>query len=375
MTVLTRPCIAVRQPIGTFYLLSLPASELIRRVRIQPRTVSSSEDQNVQRAENPARIREIAQYVRDPDATFPTAVIISANSKYAVVEDSAITFSPEPQQQPENFEIGELLDGQHRIRGLREAADLGTDVSEFEIPVVVMLDLDVAEKAYVFSIINSKQTPVSKSLIYDLFGLAKDRSPYSVCHEVARAMNTDPKGPFYRGIKMLGKRQDPREMLTQGSFVKYLLHLITSKPDEDVIALKSDAVLVERDRPFNAFFRNRKDELILKAMTNYFQAVKETFPEEWDVSSYVDENGRPLKGKTPVLRRTVGYEALMRALVTIWPKVQEDGTLEKMVFLGLVKKFKENVDGTDISTESFGSSSADAGKLAALMTKDMALQA
>jgi hypothetical protein len=103
--------------------------------------------------------------------------------------------------------------------------------------------------------------------------------------------------------------------------------------------------------------------------------MPQTFPEEWDVSSYVDENGRPLKGKTPVLRRTVGYEALMRALVTIWPKVQEDGTLEKMVFLGLVKKFKENVDGTDISTESFGSSSADAGKLAALMTKDMALQA
>lgn len=369
MTALSYPCIAVNQPIGTFYLTALPASELVRRVRIQPRTMSSSDNHNVQRAENTTRVKEIAEYVRDPDATFPTAIIISASSKLAVVDGHTISFLPGDKQSPADFEIGELLDGQHRIRGLQLASDLGTDISTFEIPVVVMLDLDVAEKAYIFSIINSKQTPVSKSLIYDLFGLAKVRSPYSVCHEVARAMNTDFKGPFFRGIKMLGRRQDPQEMLTQGSFVKYLLRLITSKPDADAIALKSNEVLVERDRPFNAFFRNGRDELILKAMTNYFNAVKETFPEQWDAASYVDNNGRPIKGKTPVFRRTVGYEALMKALEAIWPIVRDDASMESSIFLGLVQQFKENVVDLDISTSTFGSSSADAGKLSALLTK------
>lgn len=370
MTSLVRPCIAVRQPIGTFYLMSLAADELVDRVRIQPREISSSDNFNVQRAENQSRVKEIALYVRDPDATFPTAVIISADSTYAAVDDTSITFSPAPGQPDNGFEIGELLDGQHRIRGLRLAKEQNFDISAFEIPVVVMLDLDVAEKAYVFSIINSKQTPVSKSLIYDLFGLAKDRSPYSVSHEIARAMNTDPKGPFYRGIKMLGKKQDPREILTQGSFVKYLLQLITNKPDRDAIALKSNEVLVERDRPFNAFFRNRKDELILMAMTNYFSAVEDLFSSDWAISSYVDEKGNPIKGKkTPVLRRTVGYEALMRALAIIWPIIQKKGSLEKDVFATIVKRFQENLGEQDISTDTFGSSSADAGKLAALMTK------
>jgi len=371
MATLIRPCIGVSQPIGTFYLMSLGADQLVERVRIQPRTISSSESHNVQRAENQSRVKEIALYVRDPDATFPTAVIISADSAHAVVDGGFITFSPAPGQQADGFEIGELLDGQHRIRGLREAKQQGFDISAFEVPVVVMLDLDVAEKAYVFSIINSKQTPVSKSLIYDLFGLAKDRSPYSVSHEIARAMNTDPQGPFYRGIKMLGKKQHPHEILTQGSFVKYLLQLITNKPDRDAIALKSNEVPVERDRPFNAFFRNKKDELILMAMTNYFGAVAELFPDDWAISSYVDANGSPVKGKTPVLRRTVGYEALMKALATIWPIIQAKATLERDLFVSLVGKFKENVGGQDISTETFGSSSADAGKLAALLTKNI----
>jgi len=369
MAALTYPCISVSQPIGVFYLTALPATELVKRVRIQPRSVSSTDNYNVQRAESPTRVKEIASYVRDPDATFPTAVIISADSRRATVSSGTITFSPQEGDPAEGFEIGELLDGQHRVRGLREAADQGFNISSFEIPVVVMLDLDVAEKAYVFSIINSKQTPVSKSLIYDLFGLAKERSPYSVCHEIARAMNTDADGPFFRGIKMLGKRQDPSEMLTQGSFVKYLLRLITSKPDEDALALKSNEVLVERDRPFNAFFRNGRDELILKAMTNYFAAVKEKFPDDWNPSSYFDTEGRPIKGRTPVLRRTVGYEALMRSLALIWPNVQSEASLEQEVFLKLVDTFRKNVEGQDISTDRFGSSSADAGKLATLLTK------
>lgn len=371
MTLLVRPCIAVRQPIGSFYLISLAANELVERVRIQPRTISSAESHNVQRGENPARVKEIAQYVRDPDATFPTAVIISANSAFAEINGGTITFSPAPDQPQYGFEIGELLDGQHRIRGLREAAEQGFDISAFEVPVVVMLDLDAAEKAYVFSIINSKQTPVSKSLIYDLFGLAKERSPYSVAHEIARAMNTDANGPgpFYRGIKMLGKKQHPHEILTQGSFVKYLLQLITNKPDRDAISLKSNEVLQERDRPFNAFFRNGKDELILMAMTNYFSAVAEVFDNDWKISAYIGPDGSPIRGKTPVLRRTVGYEALMRALTMIWPIFQSRAVLDRDLFVDIVRKFKANVEGQDISTENFGSSSADAGKLAALLTK------
>ena len=51
-------------------------------------------------------------------------------------------------------------------------------------------------------------------------------------------MNADPSGPFYKGLKMLGRKEDPREFLTQGSFVKYLVRLITRRPDIEALELK-----------------------------------------------------------------------------------------------------------------------------------------
>lgn len=382
MTRRTYPCIPVQQPIGQFYVTSITADELVDRLRISARKDvpdgDSGVNADVQRESSKKRIGEIATYVTDPDATFPTAIIISADSRYAQVEQGTITFT-EPnakdedapayanREEAKDFLFGELLDGQHRIKGLKQAKLNGIDITEFGLPVVVMLDLLPAEKAYVFSIINSKQTPVPKSLIYDLFGLSTERSPYLTCHEVARAMNTQEGGPFYRGIKMLGKRREVTEMLTQGSFVKYLLNMITKTPDEDAIALKYGEIPKDNDRPFNAFFRNGRDELILKTMQLYFGAIAEVFPEQWDIARYVDDEGGARR-PAPVFRRTVGYEALMRVLRAVWPEVKEHNPgLEAAYFTSLARRLKQNAGVVPMTTQEFGSSSADAGKLAKLL--------
>lgn len=376
------PCIQVTQPIGVFYLTSIRADELIERLRISARKDSPDGEgvvnKDVQREASKKRIADIATYITDPDATFPTAIIISADSRYAQVADSKITFT-EPNASDvdspayansdgaSDYLFGELLDGQHRIKGLRLAKSEDVDISSFELPVVVMLDLELAEKAYVFSIINSKQTPVPKSLIYDLFGLASDRSPYLTCHQIARAMNTDKNGPFHNGLKMLGKRRLPSEMLTQGSFVKYLLRMITNTPDADAIALKSNQVLKENDRPFNAFFIKGRDELILKAMNSYFSAIAEAFPEQWAIENYVNDAGAAKK-PAPVFRRTVGYEALMRVLTAIWPSIKEENVgLDQSYFYERAQKLRENVGSNPMTTAEFGSSSADAGRLSKLL--------
>ena len=88
--------------------------------------------------------------------------------------------------------IGEIIDGQHRINGLKESGL----ASKFSLPVVFMVDLDSYQKAYVFSVINSKQVSVPSSLIYDLFALSKNRSPFKTCHEITRALNRSENSPF-----------------------------------------------------------------------------------------------------------------------------------------------------------------------------------
>ncbi len=134
----------------------------------------------------------------------------------------------------ENSIIGEIIDGQHRIEGIKKSSK----IDDFELPITLMFNLTEEEKAYIFSIINSKQTKVPKSLIYDLFFLSEERSPQKTCHEIARLFNSDENSSFFKRLKMLGRKEHQEASLSQGSFIKYLLPNISKKPDEDLRNIK-----------------------------------------------------------------------------------------------------------------------------------------
>ena len=220
--------IEVNQPIGTFYLGALKASKLIGITKTNRRELG----EGVQRELSKARVKGIQQYCQDPDATFPTPIILA-------IETTGKTYIQESKSAKGIYEfvfsedstIAEILDGQHRIEGIRSCET----VDELELPIVIMCDLTEEEKAYVFSTINRNQVKVDKSLIYDLFELSEKRSPYKTCHEIARILNSKPSSPFYRRLKMLGKKGGVTESLSQGTFVEYLCNLISRKPKEDMI--------------------------------------------------------------------------------------------------------------------------------------------
>ena len=214
MTKIEVPCLTISQPIGTFHIGKLSAGQLLAYVSILRRGLSSEEQRNVQRKLNERRQREIADYVADPDATFPTSIIVSVN------DDTTTTYDEVHGTLLFEFQdkLGEVLDGQHRLEGLALAGEEGRvpHILEFELPVVFMIDLSPDDKAYVFSIINSKQTQVPSSLIVDLFGLQTSRSPSKTCHEIAQTLNSKEDSPFYRGVKMLGSKTSTRSTLLKG---------------------------------------------------------------------------------------------------------------------------------------------------------------
>ena len=229
----------VQQPLGEFYISSLPARVLARRVSNRPRSSNSESSEDIQRMFSEKRIQAIKDFTGDPQAIFPTPIIIALESKIAPeqglnIQSEEFNYTPSLTsfELPDEGIIGDVLDGQHRILGLQ----LSLHIEYFELPVVLMFDLSLDEKAFVFSIINSTQTPVSKSLIYDLFGLSDSRSPQKTCHYVAQALNSTPGGPFYNRLKMLGRREQhhlQEVMLSQGSFAARLVELISKKPNED----------------------------------------------------------------------------------------------------------------------------------------------
>ena len=238
--------IEVQQPIGTFYLCSIPAPFLLKVVKSTSR---SDDPKAVQREKSPGRIKDIGAYCSDPDAVFPTPLVVSVSSSdVRLDEEKHLVVIPE-----DKGIIGNVIDGQHRLWGI----ECSEHSENFQLPVVLMFDLTVAEEAYIFSTINSNQRKVDPSLIYDLFDVSAYRSPQKTAHEIARVMNSSSSSPFYNRLKMLGKKTADQEKatLSQGTFAKSILMLISKKPDEDARKLKNGQKLDDDGKmPLRCFF-------------------------------------------------------------------------------------------------------------------------
>jgi DGQHR domain-containing protein len=344
--------IEVNQPIGTFYMACLPAQIVADSCDIAKRQYDSANlltKGGVQRVLSPRRVAEITAYTEDPDATFPTPIII------AVYPDAPCTLTGLSLDFNEKAKFGEIIDGQHRIEGLKKSKN----IASFQLPVILMFDLVEEEKAYVFSIISSKQTPVSKSLIYDLFTLSETRSPQKTCHEIARLMNSDEMSPYFMRLKMLGRKEHKDAALSQGSFVKYLIKLISKNPDQDLIDLKLKKKLADDpSRPLRYYFINKEDNYIYKILLNLFTAVRFVFPEEWN------------KPTEYILSKTTGYGALMKALPTLLTEGNKKHDLSENFFKAKMQEFQGRLLTANqiLKSSDFPSNEQEQGKLAQIIT-------
>lgn len=355
----------VRQPIGEFYISMMPASILAGRVNNRPRSTAIENSEDIQRIFSEKRINEISDFSRDPQSTFPTPIILALDSK--VVKE--IEFGQNCRGLVEEFGlfcfvipdigiIGDVLDGQHRILGLQHS----DKISEFELPVIFMFDLSLDDKAFVFSIINSKQTPVSGSLIYDLFSLSNNRSPQKTCHYIAQSLNSTKNGPFSGRLKMLGRKEEhhkaiaPTVMLSQGTFAARLEELITKNAMEDARLIKEGKEKELRDDPrcpLRKYFMKGDDDSILKIVSNYFSAAEVAFENEWK-----DDSGEY------VIRKTVGYTALIIVLRHILERGFNAKDLSYSFFVDQFDHIKINLGTTKLNSEMFPSSGAGATSLA-----------
>lgn len=345
----------IQQPIGTFYMAVFPAETLLKIVEVRPRTIQG---EGIQREKSTSRIKAVSEFCSDPDAIFPTPIIISVdkNAQVKLNEDNkTITIT-------EDSIIGEVIDGQHRLWGI----DRSTNVKDFTLPVVFMFDLTMEEKAYIFSTINSNQVTVNKSLIYELFDVSTSRSPQKTVHQIARALNYDPNSPFYNRLKMLGKKekQQTEATLSQATFAKSLMMLISRYPDQDARTIKRGEKLAQDDRfPFRKYFIEDKDEVISKIISNCFNALKTIFTEEWK---------NPNKN---ILWKTTGFRAVMYSLPSIIRKGVRESQLTQEFFETCFKAFnmKLQTDNLKLTSESFpGGGEQNQKKLASILCDSIA---
>lgn len=315
------PCIRIRQPIGDFFIAAIDSRDLVEITFADVRRMYEEREVEtylgIQRPLNPTRVKEISQYVNTVDACFPTSVILAIEGKCVEFDEDRSRLilrselsSTEEDERITSIKIAKVLDGQHRIEGLKDFSK-----GSFQVNVSIFVDMDIEGQAYLFSTVNLAQTKVNRSLVYDLFEYSRSRSPQKTCHKIAVALDAAETSPFYKRIKRLGSATAGRfnETLTQASFVEAFLPYLTDNKilDRDLFMRGKRPIRATAEESRKLIFRNmfldEKDMEIADIIFNYFSAVKEKWPIAWGVA---------YQGN--MLNKTNGFKALTRLLRPIY---------------------------------------------------------
>lgn len=309
---ITFKCLEVVQPIGVMYVGAMDCSDLetityadVRRLEVGKDNREIEDYIGIQRHLDPKREKEIGKYVNLVDATFPNSIIIAISSEF-------VTYNKETSVMEIDFkdDIAKVLDGQHRIAGLRHYEKLA---NTFQLVVSIYLDMELEDQAIVFSTINKEQKSVSNSLVADLFAFAESRSPQKTGHNIARALTKKEGSPLYNKIKILGKAESLSQTITQDTFVKSLLVYITNDKQSDRDFYKRNKNDKKAKLPYvyekelkkhflrNVFIDDFDDIKIAQIIWNYFYAVQKKWPNAWNETK-----------NDSILNKSTGFIALMK---------------------------------------------------------------
>ncbi len=307
------PVLRVKQPIGDFYVGVIRSKDLIDISSADMRRIEGDLDRyvGIQRKLNADRVKEIGSFVNSIDATFPTSIVLSIPGSCAEYDEKngvlVLTegHDEETDKKIPSSEIANILDGQHRIEGLKTFRG-----ESFDLAVSIFVEADIADEAYIFATVNLAQTKVNRSLVYDLLDFAKARSPQKSCHDIAVALDKHKSSPLYEMIKRLGAATPGRtgETLAQATFVGSLIPFISLDPldDRERLARGKSVKCSDEDydkTPFRALWVDGRDTDITRVLIEYFSAVSEKWPKAWRSRDRGD-----------ILPRTNGFRALMRFL-------------------------------------------------------------
>jgi DGQHR domain-containing protein len=369
--------IKISQPLGDFYIGKLKYKDLISIAYSDVRRIERDEQTGyettfgIQRKLSEKRIKEIADYVTSMDATFPSSILLaideftlddSEEENFTMDKEPNISFNDETSilKIKRDEKLAHIIDGQHRVFGLKRAEEKGglfsKEIDDFELVITIFVNMDDEHQALVFSTINKAHTKVNKSLVYDLYDLAKTRSPQRAVHNIVKLLNEKDNSPFKDKVKMLGFSEDASiETITQATLAELMLNYISKNPLKDRDYLKRGKKLQEIEGRgsekyfFRNWFINQEDAKIAKVVWNYFKAIENKWAKAWWDTSLI-------------LSKSTGVIALMRFLKDIiLKKSRTDTIVTVQEFSEIFEKI--NLQDADFTKETFESGGVGQSKL------------
>ena len=373
--------IRVRQPIGEFFLTSLPAY-ILRNVcfckphsRYEKNQNGSVLDRWIQRKPVDPKIDSIRDFLRTTEATLPGTLVLAANfteeGEFLGDDENGILDSRRWVKRavdeahklyelsfPGDQKIVAVVDGQHRLGGFDEQSD---SVARMELPCAIFLDMPIPIQAFVFATINFNQKPVSKSQTYELFGYNIDReepmawTPDKLAVFLTRKINADTKSPIYGHIKITAidytedntaQSKDGYWSVSTATFVTGILSMISNNPQGDRNTL-NQLPLAKRHRslligvnsgriipPLRGYYIEVCDELIYKIICNFFLAAEIIFHNKDQV-------------QYDLFHKTVGVNALFKVLKILLKGAIDEGDVTSQMWIDRFTSQKMMVDFHD----------------------------
>lgn len=329
MAKLSIPAARVRQGDLLLYTTSMKVRELMSDGFYSVETLDpeDTESKGYQRLLNRARARKLADYILkgqdNNDVFLPTSIFLATHKDIQFDEDS------------NTLEIDSsitgafsVVDGQHRLEGLRMAMEKDERVLDFEVPVNIAVSLPKIAQMCHFLIVNTTQKSVDKSVEQRI--LARLSAALDIEDDLPSLpkwiLNTVQKGEVDKAVKYVDYLNDT----TDSPWYKKI-HMANAETDKSSVNQHSFVkaivkYLLTANNPLQAL--------------NDFDKEKRIFLNYWvAITNILDD------GDSSTLYKTNGVELFCKFSIPFFSKLQDRSDYKVTTMEALLAKCFENVEG------------------------------
>jgi DGQHR domain-containing protein len=318
----------IRQGALTLYATSMKVSDLLSEGFYSVETLDpeDSNDKGYQRLLNRGRAKKLADYIvkgqDSHDAFLPTSVFLAT--------DKLIAFNEKENTIDIDIKVVgpfSVVDGQHRLEGLRIAAEKDARVLDFEIPVNIGINLPKIHQMCHFLIVNTTQKSVDQSVEQRIIARLADALDVEDMPSLPKwILNTVDKGEVKDAVKYVDFLNE-----TEGSPWFGKIRMANSDSDTGTVNQKTFVkAIVKYVLTANNPLTSLKDfEKEKKIFLNYWKAIQKVLDD----------------GNSSVLYKYNGVELFCKFSIPFFMKLQNHGSFTVSTMETALKSCLQNVEG------------------------------
>jgi len=322
------PAARVRQGDLVLYTTSIKVRELVSNKFYSVETLDPDDksDKGFQRLMNTARAKRLADYIvkgqDSRDAFLPTSVFLATakpipfNESTNTIEIDTSTTCP--------FSV---VDGQHRLEGLKMAAVRDPRVLEFETPVNIAVNLPLIAQMCHFLIVNTTQKSVDKSVEQRIIARLTEALDVEDIPSLPKwILNTVEKGEVDQALKYAEYLNETADSPWKGKIL-----MANSEADDTTINQRSFVKAIVK------YVLTANNPLTI---VKDFEKEKKIFVNYWKAIAKLLDDGSP-----SVLYKYNGVELFCKFSIPFFTKLQDRGSFTVTTMETMLASCFENMEG------------------------------